>query len=59
MKRDLLNTLCCPQCKGDLSLRSENEIDTNTINGTLSCALCAVDYPIQDGIPILLPQDDK
>jgi len=59
MKRDLITTLCCPKCKGELNLSSEKEVDTIIIKGTLTCALCAVDYPIQDGIPILLPQDNQ
>ena len=41
------NMLCCPKCKGDLSLRGDGS--------TFSCPGCAFVFPIVDGIPVLLP----
>ena len=59
MKRSLMDILCCPVCKGDLVLTVVREDEKEVIDGTLHCDVCSVDYPIQDGIPNLLPQSDK
>ncbi|MDI6888388.1 MAG: methytransferase partner Trm112 [Methanocellales archaeon] len=56
MKRDLMDILACPMCKGDLELTVEEEND-EIITGTLYCAKCDERYPIEDGIPNLLPPD--
>jgi len=56
MKRDLMDILACPMCKGDLELKVEEEND-EIITGTLYCAKCDESYPIEDGIPNLLPPD--
>jgi uncharacterized protein len=55
MRRSLMDILCCPVCKGDLTLKVEKEDEKEIIEGGLSCALCDVNYPIHDGIPNLLP----
>ncbi len=47
----LLEIICCPAerdgrpCHGDLNLEGEG----------LRCQACGLLYPIQDGIPVLLP----
>lgn len=46
IKKELLDILCCPQCKGDIHL-------TNTGDG-LSCDKCKLVYPIRDDIPVML-----
>lgn len=56
MNRDLMEILCCPVCKGDLTLKVEKE-DTEILEGTLHCASCKHTYEIRDGIPNLLPPD--
>jgi len=58
MKRDLMEILCCPVCKGDLELRITAEKD-EVMEGVLRCAACPHDYEIKDGIPNLLPPDFK
>jgi len=40
----ILNIIVCPQCRGDLTLETE----------LLFCTACALEYPIRNGIPILL-----
>ena len=50
-------TLCCPVCKGDLELLVTEERGEEVLEGTLRCAACRVDYPINEGIPNLLPQN--
>ncbi len=56
MKRELMDILCCPVCKGDLELvvaREEDEI----LEGGLICHHCDFTYEIEDGIPNLLPPE--
>ena len=55
MKKDLINILVCPVCKGKLTLTIEKEI----VSGYLFCGKCNVRYPIVDTIPNLLPQVKK
>jgi uncharacterized protein len=55
MKKDLMDILCCPVCKGDLKLTVKKEEGGEIIDGSLYCAKCNETYPIEDGIPNLLP----
>ncbi|HVP95701.1 methytransferase partner Trm112 [Methanoregula sp.] len=55
MKRSLMEILCCPVCKGDLTLRVDAEDEKEILEGSLHCGACNVDYPITGGIPNLLP----
>jgi uncharacterized protein YbaR (Trm112 family) len=56
MKKEIIKILCCPTCKGELSLDVEKEEKGEIIRGIFTCALCKVTYPINDGIPDLLPR---
>lgn len=55
MKKDLMEILACPLCKGSLELSIEEEDDRGVIKGSLYCNKCSVSYPIEDSIPNLLP----
>lgn len=55
MKRELMDILVCPVCKGKLELTVDDEDNGEIINGSLYCASCDVSYPIVDTIPHLLP----
>ena len=46
LKEDYLEILACPECRGNLRFRG----------GMLTCVSCANSYPVQNGIPILLPK---
>jgi len=59
MKPDLMEILCCPLCRGELTLATRKKEGNEIIEGTLACPACHVDYPIQDGIPDLLPPDER
>jgi len=59
MKRELLDILCCPTCKGNLELQVDKENKQEIITGTFTCKKCNVQYPIEEGIPNLLPQIDS
>jgi uncharacterized protein YbaR (Trm112 family) len=52
-----MDVLVCPVCKGKLELKVEEEGKGEVVKGSLRCAKCNVVYPIEDGIPNLLPQD--
>jgi len=55
MKRDLQDILCCPVCKRSLALSVTMENKTEIISGELRCEACKLNYPIEDGIPNMLP----
>ena len=57
MKKDLMEILACPVCKGPLALRVEAEEGDEVITGSLYCAACDESYPIEDTIPNLLPPE--
>lgn len=56
MKRELIDILCCPMCKSDLILNIVEENNNDIIRGTFRCERCSADYPIENGIPNLLPK---
>ena len=55
MKRELMDILACPVCKGDLSLDVTREDGDEIVSGSMTCASCDEVYPIADSIPNLLP----
>ena len=57
MKKDLLDILACPVCKGSLTLSVTKEEADRVIEGNLHCEKCQETYPITDSIPNLLPPD--
>lgn len=58
MKKELMDILACPVCKGDLELNIEEEDDKGEIvSGNLYCRQCDQRYPIEEGIPNLLPPE--
>ncbi len=50
MKKELLEILCCPKCKGNLNFDDKKN--------TLTCIQCGKTYEVKDGIPIMLEQSD-
>lgn len=59
MKDDLLEILRCPVCRGRLTLTVRARDDREIVDGTLACPKCPAEYPIEDGIPNLLPPDER
>ena len=49
---ELLSIVVCPRCRGPLEPQG-----TATSHVALRCAACRVDYPVRDGIPILIVDD--
>lgn|GEM_PF-349478 len=58
MKRSLMEILVCPVCKEELKLKVEEEGEGEVIKGSLRCGKCRHDYPIEEGIPNLLPPEN-
>ena len=56
MKKELMDILCCPKCKGDLDLKIKKEEKNEIIMGSLICKKCNTLYTIEEGIPNLLPK---
>jgi uncharacterized protein YbaR (Trm112 family) len=49
VSKELLDILACPLCKADVKLK----------NKKLVCVKCKTEYPIEDGIPNMLPPDQR
>jgi len=47
MKKDLMDILACPMCKGPLELTVEEEDNGEVITGSLYCSACSHTYPIK------------
>lgn len=54
-----MEILVCPMCKGDLELKVKAEAGGEIMEGTLICKECRERYPIEDGIPNMLPPDQR
>ncbi|MCD6594816.1 Trm112 family protein [bacterium] len=52
IKKELLEILVCPRCKGELEYQSEPE-------EVLICRACKLVYPVKDDIPVMLPDEAK
>ena len=46
IKKELLDILCCPKCKGELAYKQEEHI--------LLCKKCGKQYIVKNDIPIML-----
>ncbi|MFB6138678.1 MAG: methytransferase partner Trm112 [Halobacteriaceae archaeon] len=57
MQRSLMDIICCPLDKQELELTVAEEADGEVLDGELVCTECGETYPIEDGIPNLLPPD--
>jgi uncharacterized protein YbaR (Trm112 family) len=57
MRKDMMEILVCPVCKGELTLKIDQESDNEVVEGSLHCASCNETYPINQSIPNLLPPD--
>ena len=59
MQQQLMDILICPMCKGELELNVDKEEGGEIITGTITCTSCRERYPIEDGIPNMLPPDQR
>lgn len=51
LDKHLLEILVCPECKGPLQYHPEKQ--------ELWCKACRLAYPIEDGIPVMLPEEAR
>lgn len=51
LKRELLEILVCPKCKGELQYDKNKE--------ELVCARCKLAYPVRDDIPVMLIEEAR
>ena len=49
--KQLLEILVCPKCRGELEFRERDDV--------LVCHHCRLEYPVRDGIPIMLIDEAK
>ena len=59
MKRELMDILACPVCKGELKLTVDKLMKDEIITGSLFCRACNHTYRIEDTIPNLLPPEKR
>jgi uncharacterized protein YbaR (Trm112 family) len=64
VRESTFEILCCPVCKGDLELHVTEKTtlvsgEDDILEGVLVCTRCDVEYPIHEGIPNLLPQNEE
>ncbi|MFC1972162.1 methytransferase partner Trm112 [Chloroflexota bacterium] len=59
MKREMMEILACPVCKGDLGLTVDDENEEEIVTGSMYCQKCRAHYPIENTIPNLLPPDEQ
>jgi uncharacterized protein len=52
LKKQLLEILVCPQCKGELEYRTEGE-------ECLVCHSCKLIYRVENDIPVMLTDEAK
>jgi uncharacterized protein YbaR (Trm112 family) len=57
VKESLMDIIRCPMDKQELELESIQRNDDEVLEGRLVCTECSEEYPIEEGIPNLLPPD--
>ena len=57
MKKQLMEILACPLCRNELALEAGATEGDEIMGGALTCTDCGEAFPIEDGIPNLLPPD--
>lgn len=58
MRKDLTEIVCCPVHKTHLDLTIDEEDDHgHVLAGHFHCKACDFRYPIEEGIPNLLPPE--
>ena len=56
MKTSLLDYICCPECLNSFKLVSYDSEKEEIFNGKLVCENCNIQFPISDGIPVILDE---
>lgn len=59
MKQSLVSALRCPLCKSELNLSSGKVNGAEIEDGVLMCKKCSALFPISDGVPNLVPPQQR
>ena len=59
IKRQILDVLCCPKCKHDLSLIETQVVGEEIIEGFLECNNCQILFEIAKGVPRMIIDMDN
>jgi uncharacterized protein len=51
LDQDLLDILICPDCREDVEYKERRKV--------IVCTGCGLQYPVRDGIPIMLVEEAK
>lgn len=54
MKKQILDILCCPSCKHDLTLIEKEVVNNEVIEGILKCDNCQNSFKIIKGVPKMI-----
>ena len=57
MERRLIELLACPDCHGILDLQEEAVPGSIVWQGVLLCTTCNLHYPVEQGIPRMMPSE--
>ncbi len=57
MKLSALDVIVCPQCKGELTLRTGIKEGAEVVEGDLDCGTCGTVFPITKGVPRFVPRE--
>ena len=57
MRTDMMEVLACPMCKVGLTLQVSAQVGDEITGGMLTCDRCPEEYPVEDGVPNLLPAE--
>ena len=57
MKLSIAQGLRCPACFSALELHEEAREEDIILEGLLACSGCGRQYPIRDGIPVMLVEE--
>ena len=58
MKKNLLEILVCAKCKSSLLCTIRSETDAGILEADLECSSCHLHYPVTNGIPRFVEQDN-
>ena len=57
MRIDMMEVLACPMCKTGLILHVTSQEGEEITAGSLTCEHCPEVFPVEDGVPNLLPAE--
>ena len=59
MQEELLELICCPACRGRITVQVLEEDEVEWLAGQLTCEKCGEHYRLKDGMPFLYLDDER